>query len=156
MFKDEIKKLSGTKLNSITRAADMCCLHFDVKDENDDQTYNLHFQCPWRLVKYSKNRILLTSYDIYVPNTSTEWDDDFEWDVLGNNLFDEITEGINESTDVYIEEVTLSIVNDLKLVLSNGYTFECFINKSNSYRECWRFFKGNEKHWVVYGNGKVK
>ncbi|WP_455715075.1 hypothetical protein, partial [Anaerosporobacter sp.] len=67
MFKDEIiTKLTGTKLNSITRAADMCCLHFDVKEEYDNQTYNLHFQCPWRFTNLSKNQILLPSYDIYV------------------------------------------------------------------------------------------
>lgn len=43
MFNEEIiTKLRGTKLNSITRAADMCCLHFDVK-EIPGETYNLHF-----------------------------------------------------------------------------------------------------------------
>ncbi|WP_455715074.1 hypothetical protein, partial [Anaerosporobacter sp.] len=78
-------------------------------------------------------------------------------DVKGNNLFDEIAERINASTDVYIGEVTLSNVYDLKLVLSNEYTFECFINKSYRDRECWRFFKDDdENHWVVYGDGYVE
>lgn len=57
-------------------------------------------------MKYSKNRTLLMSYDLYIPNTFLEWTDDFEWAVKGNNLFDEITDHINANNNAYIEEVS--------------------------------------------------
>lgn len=41
---------------------------------------------------------------------------------------------------------------DIKLILSDSYIFECFVDDARN--ECWRFFKkGDSEHLVVCGSG---
>ena len=50
--------------------------------------YALHIQCSWRIVK--GNKIVVASRDFYSPRTGLDDENEyFEWDVQGNNRFDE-------------------------------------------------------------------
>lgn len=152
MFKDEIiNKMTGLKLRNIIRVGCTCCVNFDV--ENDEKNlYKLHVQCPWRIYDSDTCKLLVASHSVFEPNSYTEWTPEFDWDVKGNNLFDEVTERMNKYNDTYVEEVFITELQDLKFKFSNGYTFELFVETTGN-SESWRFFKsGDEKHWVVYGN----
>ena len=79
----------------------------------------------------------------------------FEWDVQGNNLFDEKAPiWLEKESILYIEEYKLNRWGDLLLVLSNRDCIEIFVDSSD-YTESWRFFKchSNEEHLVVTGLG---
>lgn len=89
-----------------------------------------------------------------------EWNESFDWDVQGNNLFDEKVKKIFSSVDINVDYVSVSVNNDLKVGFSNSLILETFINVSSEI-ECWRFFeKGNlvrtrykpqNHNWKAYG-----
>lgn len=120
--------------------------------------YALHIQCSWRIVK--GNKIVVASRDFYSPRTGLDDENEyFEWDVQGNNRFDEriefFIEGINEHT--IVERVGSDEVGGLKIFLSQGYLVEGFPDTSedDEYSEFWRLFnrKEDSPHFVVTGNG---
>lgn len=117
--------------------------------------YSLHLQCPWRIRNTIDSKIKLASGDIYEPSSNVKWDEEFDWDIQGNNLFDEKVEYLFPKDKViFVESVSVLESGDLEIVFSNKLILECFIAISIN-EECWRFFKhGNKKCMVVYGNTK--
>ncbi|MDC0706514.1 hypothetical protein [Priestia sp. AB] len=120
--------------------------------------YALDIQCSWRIIK--DNKILVGSRDFYSPRTGwNQENDDFDWDVQGNNRFDERIESFIENTKehVAVERVKPDEVGGLKIFLSQGYLLEVFPDTSedDEYSEFWRFFnrRENSPHFVVTGNG---
>ncbi len=116
--------------------------------------FSLHLQGSWRIIDTKNSIIKVASGDMYVPNSETEWSEDFDWDIQGNNLLDEKTKDLfQEDSSVYVKNITISEIGDLTILFSNMFVLECFIDGSTD-QECWRFFKhGAEKHLVYYGNG---
>ncbi|KMZ54871.1 hypothetical protein [Dorea sp. D27] len=159
-----IKELEGQAFRKIGRASDMCWISFGktiiVKDYkgNDVEkgTYALHIQCPWRIIKNSTQKLLLTSNDIYEPSSNLQWTEEFDWDRMGNNLFDENVKQWNDENGIYVLNVDISQLGDIRINLSNGMTFESFLNISTD-DEAWRFFKCNskDKHMICSGLGIV-
>ena len=81
-------------------------------------------------------------------------DNDFEWDVEGNNKFDESKNFLCD-TDLLVEDIIINETGDLKIVLSNDFCIEVYID-TNEDEECWRFFEvGNSEkpHIVITGQG---
>ena len=160
---DFINLLLNQPIIKIGRASDLCWMTFGKSSMAKDTLgkavekgdYSLHLQCPWRLCDSQNYTIKLASGDIYEPSSGVEWDEDFDWDVHGNNLFDEKVESLfPKETSTIVRDVSVSVYGDLRIIFSNMLMLECFINVSAN-QECWRFFKhGEKKHWVVYGNGK--
>ena len=120
--------------------------------------YALHIQCSWRIAKGYK--IVVGSRDFYSPRTGLKSENEhFEWDIQGNNRFDERIESfikdINEHT--IVERVDSDEVGGLKIFLSQGYLLEVFPDTSedDEYSEFSRLFKQKEdsSHFVVTGNG---
>lgn len=155
-----LETLIKKQLQKIGRTGSMCWIGFGkllkVKSFKDNiiekNEYNLNLQCPWR-IKDSNSKIILASADIYEPNSKIVWNKDFEWDKKGNNLFDENVEKIFfKKNTILVEEVLITVNNDLIIVFSNESTLECYTDTSSE-QECWRFFKiGDDKHLVSYGN----
>ncbi|WP_224771222.1 hypothetical protein [Metabacillus idriensis] len=91
----ELGKIMGLKLQYAGRSSDLFWLGFGeivqiIRRGRAEETaeYALHIQCSWRITL--DNKIVLASGDFYSPNS--EWDDlneDFDWDIQGNNRFDE-------------------------------------------------------------------
>ncbi len=124
-------------------------------EERKTAQYALHIQCPFRISRGGMK--VLASGDMYEPNSTTEWTEDFDWDIAGANLYDEkaslLTEKLshNNITAVNIES---NEMGDVKIYLSDGYVIEIFTNNSSETEE-WRFFEtGIEKeHFVITGKG---
>lgn len=152
-----IKKIVGKQLLDVGRASDMLWLAMGeiivVNDYKGNKTEKsslaLHVQCPWRLVNQKEKSIFIASYDIY------EVDEELDWDVQGNNLFDQkIREWKNVDDSVYISNVCVNNIGDLEISISNDYVFQIFVNTSTE-EECWRFFECNtgKAHFLMTGKG---
>lgn len=139
---DNIKNLITCKIIDIGRVIDLCWIIF----EKEEKYYSLHLQCPWRIRK--DNKIVLSNMDIY------EWEGENgeEWNEKRNNFFDETILKYNKWNGVEVENVIISDVLDIKLILSDSYIFECFVDDIRG--ECWRFFEKKAlDHLVVWGKG---
>lgn len=155
-----IEILIGQTVNSIGRAADMCWISFGdlVEIENHRGKrkvgkFALHLECPWRITDGSK--ILLSSIDMFEPSSNYKENEDFKWDIQGNNLFDEKTKSMFlEDENIIVQDVKLSSYYDVTIIFSNQLIFECFVNCSSK-GECWRFFQpGSDKeHLIITGQG---
>jgi hypothetical protein len=160
-----LNQLQGKYVSNIGRAANIIWLNFtDAAIESEYSGKDilpgllcLHIQCPCRLVDKENRRIIFASSDIFVPSSTIEWSENFEWDNQGDNLFDEKSkQWLLSNREVYINDYKLNILGDLKLNLSNGNIFEVLINSSSN-DECWRLFEKNsdEDHFVVSGQKSV-
>ncbi|KLV28711.1 hypothetical protein [Priestia megaterium] len=164
-IRSQIGKLIGLNLRYAGRASNLFWLGFGEmisvtrRGKNEELAeYALDIQCSWRITK--DNKILVGSRDFYSPRTGwNEENDDFDWDVQGNNRFDERIESFieNAKEHVTVERVEPDEVGGLKIFLSQGYLLEVFPDTSedDEYSEFWRFFnrRENSPHFVVTGNG---
>lgn len=156
-----LNQLQGKYISGIGRAGNIIWLNFTGTDVETEYTGKnilpgslcLHVQCPCRMIDKENRIIIFASSDIYIPNSSIEWCESFEWDIQGNNLFDEKSmHWLLSKGKVCINSYKFNIFGDLKLTLSNGNIFEVLINSSSS-DECGRLFEKNsdKDHFVVTG-----
>lgn len=163
----ELGKIKGLKLQYAGRSSDLFWLGFGeivqiIRRGRTEETaeYALHIQCSWRITL--DNKIVVASGDFYSPNS--EWDDlneDFDWDIQGNNRFDErIKAFLNDNVRLIVERIKADDVGGLVVFLSNGYKLETFPDSSedDDDSEHWRFFnrKENSPHFVISGDGIEK
>ncbi|GGB43024.1 hypothetical protein [Fictibacillus barbaricus] len=163
-IKAELNKINGLKLQYTGRSSDLFWLGFGeifqiIRRGRTEETaeYTLHIQCSWRITLC--NKIVVASRDIYAPNS--EWDDlknDFDWDIQGNNKFDErIKSFLKDTGRLMVERIEADDVGGIEVFLSNGYKLETFPDSSgdDDDSEHWRFFnrKENSPHFVVSGEG---
>lgn len=155
--------LQGTKLNAIGRAAAMCWFSFgdlvEIESRNGLRTvgkFALHLSCPWRIQRNSK--IQLASMDMFEPASAHRYDKTFEWDIQGNNLFDERTAIFcNKEPVITVQSVQLSPTYDLNITFSNNCVLEVFVCGSTD-AEQWRLFecKNLRDDFIVTGCGSIK
>lgn len=155
-----INVLRGKKLNAMGRAAATCWLSFgnqiEIAGRCGKRTVGelaLHLQCPWRIK--SGEGVILGSLDMFSPSSTHKEDTSFEWDIQGNNLFDEKIPQIVLPTDnVIVCDVMLNKVNDLTIAFSNKMILECFVTLTTA-EECWRLFRPDQEYGdlVVTGYG---
>ena len=162
-LKEVLYELNGKQLNYISRAANMLCMGFGeiclIKDkrgrEYEVSKFRIHVQCTWRMVSLKKGEILFARDDTYEPKKNDINKEDFDWDKKDGNLFDEKSnKWFKEEQDIYVMDVQITEINDIKLYFSNGDIFECFIDVSSEV-ECWRIIKEDfvkgDIHYVVTG-----
>ncbi len=155
------EELAGKSVCKIGRAAAMCWIHFGWPMEIELLgrkhilgEFALDLDCPWR-IRNSSGGIELGSADMFVPTSRHVLDEDFNWDVQGNNLFDEKAKLLfPEGSQITVTAVGLSGNCDLTITFSNGLCLESFVNAS-SQEECWRLFMPCLEHGdlVVTGVG---
>nr|WP_325178410.1 hypothetical protein [uncultured Oscillibacter sp.] len=155
------EELAGKSVCKIGRAAAMCWIHFGWPMEIELLgrkrilgEFALDLDCPWR-IRNSSGGIELGSADMFVPTSRYVLDEDFNWDVQGNNLFDEKAKLLfPEGSQITVTAVGLSGNCDLTITFSNGLCLESFVNAS-SQEECWRLFMPCLEHGdlVVTGVG---
>lgn len=157
----ELSKILGLKLQYAGRASNLFWLGFGemitvTKREktNTVAEYALNIQCSWRICK--GKRIVVASRDFYSPFSG--WDEangDFDWDIQGNNRFDERIKFFLESVqgNFFVESIDSDAVGGLKVFLSEGFVLEVFPDSTedDEYSEFWRFFnrKNGSPHFVV-------
>lgn len=156
---EKINRLLNKKLSSIGRAGSMLWVGFGKwitkKNYRDEirkvNEYSLHVSCSWRFTD-GKN-IIMASRDMYLPKNG-EYIDDFDWDVIGNNRFDEriniIHREINKNI-ITVDELKIDKYGSLIVQFNNGYVLEVFPDDSLE-EEYWRFISNiNEsEHLVIF------
>jgi hypothetical protein len=91
-----------------------------------------------------------------------ELEKDFDWDIQGNNRFDERIKSFMEDVKghLIVERIDSDEVGGLKVFLSERYVLEAFPDTSedDEYSEFWRFFnrRDGSPHFIVAGNGIEK
>ncbi len=146
------------------RISNMLCVGFGealkLKNYNGNtvtkSSIALHIQAAWRIISNSK--VLIASSDFYTPNSRLNSSEDFEysefeWDIQGNNLFDEkAIQWLNNK--LYVKNFYVSKIGDLKISFSNDDILEVFSDASDD-TELWRIFKPGSKqeHIVMNGTG---
>ncbi len=156
-----MKRIIGSKFNSIFRCIDMLCFNLgnDVQDEKGRviPEYRFHIQTSWRFVKEEK--ILLASRDIYLPHDESLNDGYYNYDeqssqkeiTATSSIFDVAIHDFGK----YFENSTVKSFDinpfgDLRVDFTNGVYFETF---TPSVRKCeeWRFLPpGKGDHFVVF------
>ena len=155
--------LVGNPIESIGRSSDMVWIGFGRRVATKDYKGNpickseiaLHIQCPWKIADVINKKIELASSDIYEPVSTEEWDEKFNWDIQGGNLFDEKAQcWIASNSEVTVDSVKFNFVGDLNVHLSNKMELCVFVNSSTDI-ECWRILEADKSkpHFVVCGNG---
>ncbi len=116
--------------------------------------YAIHIDGFFRITRHGS--IVLSKDDMFRPNSQLQKDgfdeDNFEWDIEGNNKFDEQKKFCYD-VDLLVQDIIINELGDLKIVLSNDFCIEVFID-TNEDEECWRFFEvGNSEkpHVVITG-----
>jgi len=159
----DIQKLTGKRIVSIHRAADMLCVqvgetisvHTRKDGKREIPEYGIHFQCQWRFVE--KGEILLASHDIYNPyDPSLAHDDRWDWDVLGRekgqgSVFDaRAREFAAAFLPLRIERIHMADTGDLRMDLEGDVCFDTFISCSTR-REYYRFLDHHlNEHTVIF------
>ena len=95
--------------------------------------YSLQASCNIRLTR--GNEIIVGKGDRFTPKAELEnkFDFDwhtFDWDVLGNNHFDEMVAKYigDEPSDFVVKKITVSKYGDLKITFTNGFALEFFVD----------------------------
>ncbi|MGI1659916.1 MAG: hypothetical protein ACRKFN_13270 [Desulfitobacterium sp.] len=161
IIEQKLKPLIGIPLSKVGRSANVVWFCFGEKRISKDFfgnkrevfQYAIHLECSWRIIK--NNIIEIGSKDLYVP--SKEWkgdDENFEWDIQGNNLFDDWINLSNSCLPLNITNFSVDQVCGIKVFFEEDYVLEIFPNNSTD-DECWRFFiPGNlDSHLVITGKG---
>jgi hypothetical protein len=156
---NEIKLLEGQQLQKIGRVANLIWLAIGEMREcmiankmRLRSTYAIHITCACRVIGINRE-ILFTGDDKYFPKPGVPDDEDFDWDVQDNNLFDHKAKiWFSSNSPIYVSSVEISRLGDLKILFSNGDLFETFVSYSEE--ESWRFFEPgmDKKHLVASGN----
>ena len=165
IIETEMDKIIGLKLRYAGRASNLFWLGIGELisitrrgKAEEVAEYALHIQCAWRIT--NGHKILVASQDFYEPHSEWEGDEaDFDWDVQGNNRFDErIAAFINDIEEKFIiTAIEPDQLGGFKLQLGETYILEVFPNSSDDdeYSEFWRLFNrdGISEHFVVSGEG---
>ena len=118
--------------------------------------YALHSECGMRVT--CGKEILFAKSDIFIPSSELRNKEgfkrnDFDWDVLGNNYFDEmLVEYITkEPFEFTVKKIEVNKFGDLKIIFMNNFAFEYFLDRTD---ENWRFFEHSnlDSHLVIAGN----
>jgi len=114
--------------------------------------YSLNVSCAWRLLH--SGEIFTADYDFYVTKDNT-----INWDIVGNNRFDErrdlLLESI-ESKKICVRKIESDFIGGVKIFFDEEFILEIFPNDSLR-EEYWRFFErvpnegDDNPHFVVYG-----
>ena len=157
-IEEELKVLVEKPLSNIGRAGNLLWLSLGEKivtiDINGCEVlkgkYALHIQCSWRLTMGS--RIIVGSQDFYIPRTGLS-ENDFNWDIQGQNRFDEKIKEFKKMAEskTKVVEVSADEFGGIKISFDSGIRLEVFPEDSLE-EEFWRFieFGKKSKHFVVF------
>ena len=151
-----LREIEQGNLVSMGRASSLGWILFVKNDEE----YALHLQTGFRIV--SDEKIIIASSDIFQPSDRIKSNDEFdyetfEWDIQGNNRYDERVKKFFEkySHNLKVNAVSVNQVGDLSIQLSGKIRIEVFIDMSEE--ECWRFFKRlSGRHLVIGAEGIIE
>ena len=159
-IEDKLSPLLNAKWNCFGRAGNLLWSGFGKSVSIPDMKgnlrtvseYALHVSCAWRLI--SENKILVACMDYYIPREGLT-DDNFNWELFGENRFDEkailLSQDINRSP-IHVTDIQVDNLGGFKLYFNSKYLLEVFPNDSLG-EEYWRLIsnKPPSEHFVVFG-----
>jgi hypothetical protein len=164
-IEEELQGLLGLPLRDLGRSSDLVWFIFGnlriVKGRNGKEKrvgdYALHVQCSWRLTKDSS--ILIAHRDIYVPSDDVNVEK-FEWDVPGNNRFDQrVNEVFAENlSSILVNNVVADNIGGVQISFTDSFAIDIFPDQSTN-DEFWRLLRPEDAssyHFVVTGKGIEK
>lgn len=155
MLKDKIGLLLNKPLKRVGRASNMLWIQFgeliEVKNykgiSQEKGEYSLHIQCPWRVIQ--NEAIILGSNDFYIPYDREE-KEAFEWDVLGNNLFDMKAQRLAEKVlPIRVNKIEVDDLGSINLYLEKQIVLQVFPVDSIT-EENWRFINNLTGEHIVF------
>lgn len=113
--------------------------------------YSINIQCSWRITQDSK--IIVASKDIYIPKTNFE-NDEFNWEIYGENRFDEKINEIKSMIDtskIFVTNVSSDELGGIIITFNSGLKLELFPDGSIK-DEYWRFiiFGDINDHFIIF------
>ncbi|MCC3868989.1 hypothetical protein [Terrisporobacter mayombei] len=147
------KYLENNVMDGMGRCSDMIWISFGKEllvrnyrnEEVKKSEYALHIQCPFRISR--NNKILLSNYDIY---TLIEGSINDDWDVIGNNRYDKIVNGILlPMLPLKVNKVNYSEIGDIEILLEDNIVINIFVNSSDLVEE-WRFINNHTGNHYVF------
>lgn len=161
-IKDILDMLIGQRVSAIWRTSWILRLGIgDIAEDADKEVtamktsaFTLEVQSAWRIVNEKKGKILLASSDVFSPRSNAENEEGFDWnlfqwDILGNNLFDEKSKLWFEETPRHITGYKRNIWGDLWIYFSDGDCLEIFIDTSEDIK-CWILSEFQKKEKLEY------
>jgi hypothetical protein len=158
-----LRQLIGLELSRQTRAANMQCFHFGklvfLNEKKSLSEFSIHLQCPWRITNQSK--IIVGDKDLYEPiNEDSEYDENFDWDIIGGNLRDVKLEQFLEPKKIVVCNITTDDFGGFEIEFTDNSRLTVFptLTRNYQYGEFWRVlgrkFIGEKvsketKHFVV-------
>ena len=155
-----MKRIIGTKFNSIFRCLDMLCFNLgnDVQDDEGDviPEYRFHIQTSWRFVKGKE--ILLASRDIFLPHDESLNNGYYDYEeqstqkeiTATSSIFDVAMHDFEKHFEnAIVKSFDISPLGDLRIDFTNGVYFETFTPSARKCEE-WRFLPFGEDHFVVF------
>ncbi|WP_338751107.1 hypothetical protein [Bacillus sp. FJAT-52991] len=164
-IENHCRNLIGFPLNEIGRNSNMVWFGFGKSittvnkrgDSFKSSEFVLHIQCTWRLIK--ENKIITASRDIYVPKSNWNSDNEFDWDIIGENRFDELLKDFLKKYcgKIYIILLNSDPLGGLRISFTDNISLEIFPDESTE-EEFWRIFTPGklDSHFVVTGLGIEK
>ena len=169
MTKKDIKHVSktlavlvGQPLRKIGRNVELITINFDKLIQSGDDKlgkYEMGVLCNMRFTYGDK--IIFASNDVFHPTEEQAnkpgfiWDT-FDWQILGNTMFDEIVEKHfnGKFCDYIVKSVKINKFGDLTIKFENNFIIEFFADGSG-YSENWRFGEANssDSMLILTGNG---
>ena len=113
-IRTHISSIINCYICNIGRASNMFWLTFSTSSQEIDANKHeiaIHVQSTWRIVR--ERKIIIASSDFYSPCTSLKNQNNFKWDVQGNNLFDEKSKlWLNDNSPIFVKEYKLNKFGD--------------------------------------------
>lgn len=158
-----LQSIRNSKIKRIRRVVgDMLQISFGEMVQYEEEMiprYSFHLQCSFRFIKGTD--ILLTSRDMYLPASKFygdkfKWEDyddsTFEWDVVGNNAFDENLLKLKKDgiLNARVRYASVDVNGDLNINFNDGMILETYLTTNLIY-ESWRALDMKEDiHYVFF------
>ena len=128
-----INKLIGGKITNVSRICNLVSIEVDI---NGKKKF-LHIQSFFRILNAEK--VIISSEDMYKKGEMCN-EDSFEWDVVGQSLFDDT---LNKNRGMLfaasIRQAKIDANGDISILLDNNIVLQIFIDTTIS-EEKYRIF----------------
>jgi hypothetical protein len=152
-----LSQLIGLDLSRVTRAANMQCFHFGtltiINEKKAECEFTIDIQCHWRITNDSQ--IIVGYSDLYEPiEEDAEYDENFDYDIIGGNLRDIKLDNLLKEKKLTVENVLADNFGGFEIKFSNSFILTIFptLTRKYEYGEFWRLLDNKNKnihHFVV-------
>ncbi|MFI3231308.1 MAG: hypothetical protein R3Y29_07170 [bacterium] len=116
--------------------------------------YALHLQSNFRIYQPTNLDLRIGYGDVFNPYGGVERPENFDFDVQGENFYDEKVAILQQNTvlmnSMIVKTVEISELFDLKIVFDNGVILETFSDCFCESVELWRLFTfGEDSQYII-------